>query len=694
MTQTAAYPPTAQPLQPLSACQLSRQTCPKSLPKSTDMAGEFDVCFGQARAVSAIKTALAIDLPNYHLFAIGERGLGKYDLINTLLTKHATADRPPHDWAYVYNFDDPRYPIALQLPNGAANMLAWDMEQLWQRIYQQPTAFQAKALQSIKTKSPINPKLQAIFAPLFDKYQDNVRHFLYAAMQDLATYLHSHQNLPIATPARYRIHVLISQPTDKPPIVFENMPTLSRLFGYIATAPQSLSDVERYDVSRIHAGALHRANGGYLILNAADLLNNPTVYQALKHAIHSSTIDILNHSPITGIDSLQPMGIALSVKLIVLGDEDVYDDLLDSQPTLNDVFSIRAYFDHETDRTAKSELMLFNKIAHLVKSYQFSPFDNGACAVIIDELARLCEHQDKLDLHHKRLMQLVIESHLYAQNTKASHVQKHHVKHALSLIKERNSYLWTPYWQDIKSGQTLISTQGVHIGQVNALAVIDHADNQLGLPTRLTALIQPKLGTADIVDIERDVQLGGNVHAKSMMIMTSYLRSLFSEHYPLNFAASLVFEQSYSEVDGDSASLAKMCALLSALSLTPIYQSLAITGSMNQFGQVQAVGGINAKIEGFFDVCVMQGLTGTQGVIIPSANVQNLMLKDDVIQAVKTNQFHIYAVCHVNDALSLLTGCDIDSQKIGKNNKARYAKHTVFGKIVKRLKAWSDNDDK
>lgn len=263
-----------------------------------------------------------------------------------------------------------------------------------------------------------------------------------------------------------------------------------------------------------------------------------------------------------------------------------------------------------------------------------------------------------------------------------------HVKSALADMAERKGYLAMLYHQEIQEGQQIILTQGQAIGQINALTVISYADSEFGMPARLTALVAPKFGSGEILDIERDVELGGSLHAKGMLIMTSFLRSLFSEFGELNFSASLTFEQSYGHIDGDSATLAEACVLLSALADVPLHQSIAITGSMNQLGEAQAIGGVNQKIEGFFDACYERGLSGTQGVIIPKTNINQLMLPDNIVQAVADGKFHIYAVDTIYDALFILTDMAVND----KNKKGDYKKNTLFGKIVSRLSSWQDDD--
>lgn len=545
--------------------------------------------------------------------------------------------------------------------------------------------------------------LEALFRPLLKKYPQKqhpkLHQYLLNCMADMVNnavrivdnedeFVSSHTNIP----ARYSVNVLVSHtPNMGAPIVFEDMPTHLNLLGHIEHITE-LGSVYS-DVSMIRAGALHRANGGYLLLEAQSLLEHPYAWQGLKRALQSSQIKISSLEQmltLTGSLSLEPQAADLSLKVILLGEPDLYYELLEFEPEFDAVFKVRADFHDTAPRSEVNEICLAHKIADMVKSYQLLPFNNKACALIIDHLSALSDDKHKLDLHSDRLAQILLEANRTALVLGAKTVNAEHIARTLQARNHRRGYLKELYWQELNNGQQLISTQGRATGQINALTVISYADSEFGLPARLTAAIAPNFGHGDILDIERDVELGGSLHAKGMLIMTSYLRGLFSEFYPMNFSASLAFEQSYGQIDGDSATLAEACALLSALSGLPMRQDLAITGSMNQLGQVQAVGGINAKIEGFFDVCHSRGLTGTQGVILPLANVHNLMLKDEIIYAVAKGQFHLYAICHINDALQLLSGLPIDN----KNKNQLYHKDSLFGKVGKRLKQFDEKPAK
>lgn len=504
-------------------------------------------------------------------------------------------------------------------------------------------------------------------------------------------------------PNRYYVNVAVSHtPNSGSPIVFEDMPTHPNLLGHIEYITQLGTILT--DVSMIRAGALHKANGGYLLLEASSLLEHPYAWQGLKQALKSKSLSISSLEQmltLTGSVSLSPDSTPLSVKVILLGEPDLYYELLEFEPEFNNLFKIRADFNNTLPRNHDSELFIISKIIDMIKKQELPIFDNTAFGAILDELSVYADDKDRLDLHSDRLLQLVVESARQfclnddndinnkindKNNTKT--VNKTHVQNALDDIKERKGYLKELYWQEIQNGQQLINTTGKVVGQINALTVIAYADSEFGLPARLTALIAPKFGTGEILDIERDVELGGSLHAKGMLIMTSFLRSLFSQFAELNFSASLAFEQSYAHIDGDSATLAECAVLLSALANVPINQSLAITGSMNQLGDVQAIGGVNEKIIGFFDACVERGLNGEQGVIIPKTNIGQLMLPDNIVGAVGRGEFHIYAVSSIDEALFILTDMPIHD----KNKKGDYKKNTLFGKIVRRLIQWEDDE--
>lgn len=544
--------------------------------------------------------------------------------------------------------------------------------------------------------------LQPLFAPIYELFTDHplVVEYLKTVFADMVTHVERIVNgddeefvtaVLATTPSRYAVNVIVSHTPDSgAPVIFEDLPTHLNLLGHVEQITQ-LGTVTT-DVSMIRAGALHRANGGYLLLEASHLLEHPYAWQGLKRALQSRKIKLSSLEQmltLTGSLSLAPAPIDLDIKVILLGEADLYYELLELEPEFDAVFKVRADFHDDVTRSPEHELALVAKMADIIDYANLYPFDSSAQAALLEHLSLQAEDQDRLSLHSDLLIKLLHESNRQARLSGQNIVSAIHVTHAIDDMDERSGYLRDLYWNELKSGQQLIQTQGNAVGQVNALTVVSYADSEFGMPARLTAVIQPNIGAGEILDIERDVDLGGSLHAKGMLIMTSYLRALFSQHHALNFSASLAFEQSYAHIDGDSATVSEGCALLSALANVPINQSFAITGSMNQLGEVQAVGGINSKIAGFFDACREQELTGQQGVVIPMANVKQLMLRDDIIAAVQAGQFHIYGVQTLNEALTLMTGLPVDTM----NKKGRYRKETLFGKVLSRLMLWDENQN-
>lgn len=542
--------------------------------------------------------------------------------------------------------------------------------------------------------------LEPLFASLYEQFAASplVIDYLHTIFDDMIEHAAHIVNgddeafvspLLATTPSRYSVNVMVSHEADSgAPVIFEDLPTHLNLLGHVEQITQ-LGTVTT-DVSMIRAGALHRANGGYLILEASHVLEHPYAWQGLKRALQSRKIKLSSLEQmltLTGSLSLAPAPIDLDIKVILLGEADLYYELLELEPEFDAVFKIRADFHDDVTRTHAHELALVAKMADIIDYADLHPFDSEAQAALLEHLSLQAEDQNRLSLHSDRLIKLLQESNRHARLQECELVDASHVTQAIADMDERSGYLRDLYWQELKNGQQLINTQGTAVGQVNALTVVSYADSEFGMPARLTALIQPNIGAGEILDIERDVDLGGSLHAKGMLIMTSYLRALFSRHHALNFSASLAFEQSYAHIDGDSATVSEACALLSALADVPINQALAITGSMNQLGEVQAVGGINAKIAGFFDACREQGLTGEQGVVIPMANVKQLMLRDDIIEAVDAEQFYIYGVNTLSQALTLMMGLPIDIM----TKKGRYRKETLFGKVLQRLMLWDEN---
>ncbi|MEB3766161.1 ATP-binding protein [Acinetobacter sp. MD2] len=490
-------------------------------------------------------------------------------------------------------------------------------------------------------------------------------------------------------PARYQANVVISNSANSgAPVIFEDFPTHYNLLGHVEQLTQN--GTISTDFTLIRAGALHRANGGFLMLEAEQLLEQPYAWQGLKRALKSGQLKLssLEHMlTLTGSISIEPAAIPLQLKVVLLAEPEIYYEILELEPELGSVFKIRADFTDTLQRNESNEQAYMQLIADYVQADKLLPFERSALSALLTDSSRQAEDQSSLSLHASTLGDLIRESHHHASQSGDKTVTDKHINLALQHRQYRLGYLRELYWQDLSRGTQLIETRGYRLGQINALSVIHYADVEFGLPSRLTASVYQ--GGGDILDIERSVELGGSLHAKGVLLMSSFLKAHFGREQILHFSAALAFEQSYGQVDGDSATVAELSALISAISQLPIDQSWAITGSMNQLGQVQPIGGVNAKIEGFYDACKLQGLTGKQGVIIPRQNMQHLMLRQDVIDAVKEGQFHIHAISTIDQALEILMAHPVGQL----DKKGNYSKNSIYAAVMQQLEYWQAIED-
>lgn len=481
-------------------------------------------------------------------------------------------------------------------------------------------------------------------------------------------------------PRRYLVNLLVHQKTDEVPVVVEDNPTYHNLFGYVENV--TFKGTVFTDYSLIRPGSLHKANGGYLLMDAIKVLEQPFVWDGLKRTLRGKSIMINSlerELTLSGTISLEPEAIPLDVKIVLFGDRETWMLLQEYDPEFAELFRVTADFENEMLRTPESQLLYAKFIASLVHEKGLLHCDRKAVARIIEYSSRTAEHQARLSLHAADIANLLRESDYWARQAKARMIQSTHVERALDSARYRSSRIRDQFYDSIRDGTTLVTTEGTCVGQVNALSVLSTGGFEFGLSNRVTATCY--YGDGDVMDIERDAKLGGNIHSKGIMILSAWLSSRFAAKDPMHLSASLTFEQNYGEVDGDSASVAELCALVSALSGIPVRQDLAITGSMNQFGEVQPIGGVNDKIEGFFETCVIKGLTGSQGVVVPQTNVQNLMLDSRVMDAVRAGKFQIYAVTTVEEAIEVLLGLPAGQV----DHKDNYPSDTVFGTIARRL---------
>jgi len=455
---------------------------------------------------------------------------------------------------------------------------------------------------------------------------------------------------------RYAVNVLVRhEPGGGVPVVVESHPTLANLLGRIEYESRFGTLVT--DFTHIKPGALHRANGGYLVLEAAEVLKQPYAWDALKRALRNEEIRIEapgdDSSPATTI-TLEPEPIPLDCKVILIGEPEVYHLLHRVDPDFPELFKVAAEFGLSMPRTPEGVLLYSRAVATVAQREGLLPFNREAVARVVDHGARLAEDTHRLSTHFLTITDLLREADYWATERGAEVIGCQDVDHAIDARIRRMDLSRERIHEAYEREIVLLDTAGAAVGQVNGLTVVSRGDFRFGLPVRISARV--RLGAGEVVNIEREVELSGPLHSKGVLILSGFLGGRYLPDEPLAMSASLTFEQSYSGVDGDSASSTELYALLSALSDLPISQSLAVTGSVNQAGEVQAIGGANEKIEGFFDICMQRGLTGDQGVLIPESNVQHLMLRTDVVEAVGDGKFHIYPVRHIDEGIELLTG--------------------------------------
>ena len=462
----------------------------------------------------------------------------------------------------------------------------------------------------------------------------------------------------------------------------ETSPSYTNLFGTIERTTDGRGGWYA-DFTRIKAGSLLRANGGYIVINAMDAFSEPGVWKTIKRVLLHGKLEIQDIANLYQFSPsiLKPEPIDIEAKVILIGNNYIYSMLSNYEDDFNKIFKIKADFDYEMPRTEMALTEYTRVIKKLIETEKLLEFDTSAIAKIIEYGSRYAGEKNKLTTRFAYIADLMRESSFWAIDSKSQLVSAQHVVQAFESSKERHGLYESKLSKMINDGTILIDTKDSRVGTINGLAVYESGHFSFGKPSRITAAVA--LGSGNIINVEREAGLSGSSHNKGILIITGYFKEKFGKRIPLSFNASIVFEQGYGMIDGDSASVTEICVLLSALSGIPIKQSIAITGSVNQKGEIQPIGGVNEKIEGFYDVCKSKGLNGSNGVIIPEQNVKDLMLKDEVIEAVKENKFHVYSVSSVEQAIEILTG--IKAGKVLKNGK--HESSTVFGEVEKELLA-------
>lgn len=486
---------------------------------------------------------------------------------------------------------------------------------------------------------------------------------------------------------QYQVHLIVDNSKQhKPPIVFENNPTYTNLLGHIEHRGELGTLITHFTL--IRPGALHKANGGFLLLDAEPLLTKPYAWDALKRALFSRELRIepLEHSlGFTTVSTIKPATIPLDVKVVLMGSRMIYYLLKQYDPEFFQLFKLQADCAEEIERTPQS-CRLYARLLHsLQQQAHRQALSRNAVARIIEFSGRQAEDASKLSLHHGELNSLLAEASYRARELGGKVLTEEAITQTIAARQQRCGYLKTQLYEQIYRGINQVVVTGEKIGQLNGLSVLSMDENSFGLPVRITATVH--LGHGKVVNIDREVELSGTSHSKGMMILTAFLRARYEQFFPLSLSATLTFEQSHSRMDGDSASAAELCVLLSAIAKVPLTQTIAVTGAIDQHGAIEAIGGVNEKIEGFFEICKTLGLTGQQGVIIPQSNCTHLMLNEEVRQAVANQQFYLWPVTHVDQMMALLTGHPMGER----DHLHHYPAGSINQAVMARIKLMNKN---
>ncbi|HSW68749.1 MAG TPA: ATP-binding protein [Gammaproteobacteria bacterium] len=719
--------------QKLDTAQLDFKTTKKIKPLSGFI--------GQNRALDSLNFGITINKKGYNLYAMGPTGIGKHSLISIILNEHVSHLPVPSDWCYIYNFIDPEKPVTLELPAGKGLIFQQDMKSLIEELGQTIVSvfesdeyivgikkindfFKIKRAKTRKKTKKITDKkipylykerhekeknfeiklLTIMLDPIFNKIKKkyskfkNVINYLSEVEKDFIDNASSYivkesktnlLNFPLDNTdlIKYKINVIVDNSQLKgAPVIFEETPHYSNLISRVEHTTRQ--GVLTTNFNLIRAGSLHRANGGYLLIEAHKLIKNRDAWEALKSALYSQKIKIEPTSQIANsikTVSLDPEPIPLKVKIILIGERNTYYFLCQHDHDFIKLFKVPIDFDEQISRNQKNILLYTRLIASIANHENLRPFHVSAVGEIIDQSTRIADDITKLSTYFSIIKDLILESDYWASISNKKIVMAADVQKAIKAQENRMDRTRQIYYEDIDRNFIIIHTDEKIVGQINCLSVRKVGNFSYGHPTRVTARV--RVGKGKLIDIQREIKLAGPMHSKAGLIISNFLASRFSTDQIFSLSASISFEQIYCWTEGDSASIGELCALLSALSQIPIKQSLAITGSIDQYGNAQAIGGVNEKIEGFFDICHAKGLTGKQGVIIPEINIKNLMLREDIVEAARQKMFCIYSIKTIDDAMILLTGKNVGI----KDAHGNYTKDSIYAKVENRLKNFAES---
>ncbi|MCD6473171.1 AAA family ATPase [Candidatus Aerophobetes bacterium] len=752
---------------------------------------------GQERAVKAIEFGLNIDAPGYNIYVTGMSDTGRTSTVKEILEKISPKMKVPDDWCYIYNFQDPDHPLAINLPSGKGREFEKDMRELVRVLSTEiPRVFEnedykkkrsqlaekyelqkkelisgvekiikEKNFQMVKTpfgfttvplKKDGQPFSQLEFQKLKDKEKKKIeaetanlqkeianvletvntvdrkyREELNKFNRQLTLFVVKHRverlkkkykensliikylnevkadlienvgdflkkeepekrvsskakislNSSLSPFIKYEVNVVVDNSRLKgAPVIIETNPTYQNMFGRIEKRAHLGAYVT--DFTRIKSGSVLRANGGYLVVDVEGVLRNPFVWDALKRSLRNKEArieDVGEEFGVFSVTALRPIPIPLNIKVIMIGESQIFNliSVLDTQ--FKKIFKVRADFDYETKISKENILRYARFICKICKGEKLKHFDKEGVSAVIEYSNRLAEDQERISLQFGKIANILREANYWAAKKNSPYVTRRYVEKAIKENEYRGSLIKEKIQEMIERGLIYIDVEGEKIGQINGLSVYNYGEFSFGKPTRITT--QTFMGDKGVINIEREAKLSGKTHDKGVLILSGYLGGKYAINAPLSLSATLTFEQSYSYIEGDSASSAELFVILSSLSGLPIDQGIAVTGSVNQRGEIQPIGGINYKIEGFFEVCKAKGLTGKQGVIIPKSNVKNLMLKEEVVEAVKEKKFHIYPISTIDEGMEILTGV-----KAGERGKdGRFSKGTVSYLVEDKL---------
>lgn len=664
-------------LKPISAKRLRKRCNPSQFRFSTtdDLDVDEDI-IGQERAIEALQFGLDVEVKGFNIYVMGSPGLGKHTLTKKMVIRKSRLLSLASDWCYVFNFTNPLRPKVLKLPPGMGNHFRDDMDHVIDTLHANFSDDLAlNAIRALQEKYAAQETIVSHLEEVLGNIRKHASEFFNKDRGSMVLFGQPHLELPPFS--RLKVNVFVDNTrTIGRPVIFEDNPIYHNLTGQVENLSINGSLIS--DFTLIRPGSLHRANNGYLVLNVYDVLTQNLAWEGLKRALHSSKIHIqpLEQSiEFWSAQTLNPEPIPLDVKVILIGDRESYYLLCENEPDFKELFKVIADFDEDIPRNKTTCFRYAKLIASIAKSEKLKPLDRNAVARIIDHSSRLVEDSERLSLAIHSIKSIIQQADFIA--TRANHlvIKQKHIEEAIIKHDYRLSALQEMTYRDILRNFINIDTDGKRVGQVNGLTVTAEGDFEFGQPYRITATIH--VGDGTVIDIQREIEMVGPIYSKGVLTITGFLKGRYALTEELSLSATIAIEQLYDNLDGDSASCAELAALLSSLANVPIKQYIGITGSVNQFGEIQAIDGVNAKIEGFFAICKQRGLSGKQGVAIPAINVQNLMLNEEVVEAAEQGLFHIYAVKHIDELMILLTGLPSGIR----NGKGLFPKNTLNAKI-------------